>query len=157
MGELWARLDQGEGIYDPYRDFSLNSAMTLTLDQETCFKITAHPLPKRHSLSKVRAWLDQGDKWSRPERRTDGQTDGQTDHYRASAERSSNKEMEVFLFTFYSWPIGYMYGSVFIIWIYFRNTRLSILLFLLFCPCWIFEYSTQLLGSWIFNIQPEYS
>lgn len=39
MGEEWARLDHGERIYDPDKDFSHNSAITLTFDLETWFKV----------------------------------------------------------------------------------------------------------------------
>lgn len=37
-------MDEGERIYDPERIF--HSAVTLTLDLETWFKVTAHPLFK---------------------------------------------------------------------------------------------------------------
>lgn len=46
VGEVLARLDQGERIYDLDKDFKDNSAMTLSLDLETLFKATAHLLLK---------------------------------------------------------------------------------------------------------------
>lgn len=44
VGEVLARLDQGERMNDPDDDFSDNSAMTITIaspDLETWFKVTA--------------------------------------------------------------------------------------------------------------------
>lgn len=46
MDEVWARLDRGERIYEPDKDFSdfcydLKS-LTLTLDLDTWFMVTAH-------------------------------------------------------------------------------------------------------------------
>lgn len=46
MFEVWARLDQGEIIYDLDKDFSHISSMTLTLDQESKLKVTEHLLSK---------------------------------------------------------------------------------------------------------------
>lgn len=46
MGEVLARLDQGEGINDPDNYFSDNSVMTIIIDLETWFKVTAHPFSK---------------------------------------------------------------------------------------------------------------
>lgn len=41
-----SRLEQGERIYDLDKDFSHNSAMSLSLDLETWYKVTAYPLLK---------------------------------------------------------------------------------------------------------------
>lgn len=41
-----SQIETGKRTYDPDNDFSDNSVMILTLDLETWFKITAHPLPK---------------------------------------------------------------------------------------------------------------
>lgn len=58
VSKIWARLNQGEKRYATDKDFTYNSDMTLSLDLETWFKVTAHPLlyPKtlyRWSLSQV--------------------------------------------------------------------------------------------------------
>lgn len=45
-------MDQEEIIYDLEKDFSYNSALTLTLDLETYFKVIAHRLPKRNEYTK---------------------------------------------------------------------------------------------------------
>lgn len=79
VGEVWTRWEHGERIYDLDEVISHNTAMTLTLDPETWFKVTAHPL--HQGALWVRAKLGQGDKnvpdkWSRADRRTEkGQTD----------------------------------------------------------------------------------
>lgn len=44
--EVWARLDQGERMYDPRYDFSDNSVISVTLILETWLKVMAHILPK---------------------------------------------------------------------------------------------------------------
>lgn len=38
------QIGKGERIYDLDEDISHNTAMTLTLDPETWFKVNAHPL-----------------------------------------------------------------------------------------------------------------
>lgn len=60
-GELWARLDQMEIIYDPDKYFSDNFAMTVTLVIETWFKDTAYSLCiQKHFVGELWARLGQG-------------------------------------------------------------------------------------------------
>lgn len=75
VGELWARLDQGERICDPDNDSSDNSAITLTLDLEFWFKVTTHPSPN-DSL-----YLKYKPDWAKGKTKCPGQviSDGQTD------------------------------------------------------------------------------
>lgn len=48
-------------MYDPDKNFFLdNSAMTLTLALKTCFKVTAHPLPKRTLQLKYEPYWAKG-------------------------------------------------------------------------------------------------
>lgn len=75
--------------------FLYNSAMTLTLDLETWFKVIAHPLPKdtqwvkyEPDWAKVRERKNAPNKWSQMDGQQDGWMDGQIDHYRVAAEWS---------------------------------------------------------------------
>lgn len=58
MGEIRARLDHGKRIYDLDKDFSNNSAMTLTLRPRNLIKVTAHASPKGTLL-----WVKFGPDW----------------------------------------------------------------------------------------------
>lgn len=58
MGGVRARLDHGKRIYDLDKDFSHNSALTLTLRPKNLIKVTAHPSPKGTLL-----WVKFGPDW----------------------------------------------------------------------------------------------
>lgn len=89
VSKIWARLNQGEKRYATDKDFTYNSDMTLSLDLETWFKVTAHPLPKDTLQVKFKPGWASG-REDMPQTSdlgmTDGQKDGRTDHYRAPAE-----------------------------------------------------------------------
>lgn len=63
--------------YASNENFSYYSAMTFAFDLETCFKVTAHPLPKGILQVKYEARDDM------LRTRNLGQTNEQTDQYRA--------------------------------------------------------------------------
>lgn len=73
-------MDEGEKRYALDKNFSYNSAMTLTLDLETWLKVTVYPLPKGTM------WVKYG-----PCNLCQGERNlGQTDNYKARAERGPN-------------------------------------------------------------------
>lgn len=78
VSEVWARLDQMVRRYALDKEFSYNSAMTLTLDLETRFKITVHP------LHKGTLWVKYESDWAKGREdmlrtRDLGQTNGRMD------------------------------------------------------------------------------
>lgn len=91
MGGVRARLDHGKRIYDLDKDFSHNSALTLTLRPKNLIKVTAHPSPKGTLL-----WVKFGPDWVKgreicsgqviADGRTEKQIDGQIDHYKSPTE-----------------------------------------------------------------------
>lgn len=92
MGEVWAGLDQGERIYDLDKDFADNSAMTLTLNLETWFEVTAKTLPK-DTLGKVKYepdWAKGREYLTRTSdlRRSDWRDGGRTDWSLYGARRT---------------------------------------------------------------------
>lgn len=48
------------------------------------------PSDHRHTVSEVKARLDQSERRHSPDERAEDETDGQTYHYRAPAERNAN-------------------------------------------------------------------
>lgn len=67
--------------------------MTLTLDQDTLFKVTAHPVLKGNLWVKYEPNWAKGRKymlWTRYLGRTDRHIDGQTDNYSTPVKRSPN-------------------------------------------------------------------
>lgn len=76
-------MDQWDKNYAAEKAFSYNSAITITLDLDTFFKVTTHPLAKDNLWVKYEPdWTRGGKKWSEqeiPDEQTDGRTDGRPD------------------------------------------------------------------------------
>lgn len=86
VSKVWARLNKGERRYALDKDFVYNSAMTLTVDLKTWFKVTAHPLPigtlcmkYEPDLVKGREDMLQTSNIGWKDGGKDGRTDGRTD------------------------------------------------------------------------------
>lgn len=86
------RLDNGERRYASDKDFIYNSAMTLTVDLDTWFEVTAHLYPKALCLGSLNQI------WPREKKIFSGQANSnrETDHYREPVERGSNENYNNF-------------------------------------------------------------